>query len=101
MLRTFRGSPDHGVSAHNVTGKLEDLKLALELPADMSIRSFVDRGAVVFEVPKMAPTATTSMRPNSLRPRKTIRTPYRSRSGRTSKAESSSSTSPLRTPLTY
>ena len=49
---SYRVLPQQGVSAHNVTSKLEDLKLALELPAEMSIRSFVDRGAVVFEVPK-------------------------------------------------
>ena len=44
--------PQPGVSVHSITGKLEDLKLALGLPADRSIRSFVDHGAVVFEVPK-------------------------------------------------
>ncbi len=49
---SYRVRPDTGVAAHNVTGKLDDLKLALHLPAEMSIRSFVDRGAVVFEVPK-------------------------------------------------
>lgn len=49
---SFRVVPKSGLSAKKVTGKVEDLKLALELPAESSIRSFVDRGAVVFEVPK-------------------------------------------------
>jgi S-DNA-T family DNA segregation ATPase FtsK/SpoIIIE len=48
----FRVVPAVGIAADRVTSKLEDLKLALELPAEMSIRSYVDRGAVVFEVPK-------------------------------------------------
>ena len=49
---SYRVEPQPGVSVHSITGKLEDLKLALGLPADRSIRSFVDHGAVVFEVPK-------------------------------------------------
>jgi hypothetical protein len=49
---SYRVLPNVGVSTQSITGKLEDLKLALELPAAMSIRAYVDRGAVVFEVPK-------------------------------------------------
>jgi hypothetical protein len=48
----FRVVPRAGVSTDRVTGKTEDIKLALALPAELNIRSYVDKGAVVFEVPK-------------------------------------------------
>ncbi len=48
----YRVIPRRGVSTDRVMSRLDDLKLALELPAELSIRTYVDRGAVVFEVPK-------------------------------------------------
>ena len=51
----YRIVPRPGVSADRVTGKVDDIKLALELPAELNIRSYLDKGAVVFEVPKEDP----------------------------------------------
>lgn len=44
--------PDVGVSVDKLLNRSEDLKLALRLEANQHIRAFVDRGAVVLEVPK-------------------------------------------------
>lgn len=48
----YRVVPSPGVPVDRITGKMDDIKLALELPAELSIRTYVDRGAVIFEVPK-------------------------------------------------
>jgi S-DNA-T family DNA segregation ATPase FtsK/SpoIIIE len=48
----YRVVPEHGMATDRVTGRLDDLKLALELPKELNLRAYVDRGAVVFEVPK-------------------------------------------------
>ena len=48
----YRVVPEQGMATDRVTGRLDDLKLALELPKELNLRAYVDRGAVVFEVPK-------------------------------------------------
>jgi hypothetical protein len=48
----YRVVPEPGIATDRVTGRLDDLKLALELPKELNLRAYVDRGAVVFEVPK-------------------------------------------------
>ena len=50
----YRVVPEQGMATDRVTGRLEDLKLALELPNEQNLRANVDRGSVVFEVPKEA-----------------------------------------------
>jgi hypothetical protein len=49
LLRVVPGS---GVNADKVINKTADLKLRLALPAAMHLRAYLDRGAVVFEIPK-------------------------------------------------
>ena len=51
----YRVVPGERVSTDRVTTRLGDLKLALDLPAELNIRAYVDRGAVVIEVPKEDP----------------------------------------------
>lgn len=46
--------PGAGVAADKVMSRTTDLKLRLQLPAELEIRTYTDRGAVVFEVPKQA-----------------------------------------------
>ena len=48
----FRVVPKPGVTTDRVMSKVDDIKLVLALPAELNIRSYVDKGAVVFEVPK-------------------------------------------------
>jgi hypothetical protein len=48
----YRVIPMPGVTVDRITGKMDDIKLALGLPAELNIRTYVDRGAVVIEVPK-------------------------------------------------
>jgi S-DNA-T family DNA segregation ATPase FtsK/SpoIIIE len=48
----FRVVPKPGVSADRIMSKVDDIKLVLGLPAELNIRSYVDKGAVVFEAPK-------------------------------------------------
>ena len=49
-LLRFRPRP--GVTTASIEARVADIKLALELTVDQDIRHYVDRGAVVFEVPK-------------------------------------------------
>ncbi|HEY4346866.1 MAG TPA: FtsK/SpoIIIE domain-containing protein [Gaiellaceae bacterium] len=49
LLRVVPGS---GVGADKVINRTTDLKLRLALPAEMYLRAYLDRGAVVFEIPK-------------------------------------------------
>ena len=44
--------PGPGVTADKLMGRTTDLKLRLGLPHTLDIRTYADRGAVVFEVPK-------------------------------------------------
>ncbi len=44
--------PGTGVPVDRVMGRTADLKLRLQLPVELQIRTYLDRGAVVFEVPK-------------------------------------------------
>ena len=48
----LRVIPEMGVSVDKLLNRSEDLKLALRLEASQHLRAFVDRGAVVLEVPK-------------------------------------------------
>ncbi len=48
----LRFVPGPGVTVDRVLARHADAKLALGLPADRELRAYVDRGAVVFEVPK-------------------------------------------------
>lgn len=48
----YRVVPAAGVAIDKLTGRTGDLKLALGLPAEDNIHAYVDRGAVVLEVPK-------------------------------------------------
>jgi S-DNA-T family DNA segregation ATPase FtsK/SpoIIIE len=48
----FRVRPSQGVRPDAVRRYADDVKLALELPAEAQIRSYIDSGCVVFEVPK-------------------------------------------------
>jgi DNA segregation ATPase FtsK/SpoIIIE, S-DNA-T family len=48
----YRVVPDASVPLDRVVGRTQELKLALGLPADRFVRAYVDRGSVVFEVPK-------------------------------------------------
>ncbi len=45
--------PGPGVTADKLMGRTTDLKLRLGLPHTFDIRTYADRGAVVFEVPKL------------------------------------------------
>jgi len=45
--------PGSGVTADKLMGRITDLKLRLGLPHQLDIRSYADRGAVVFEIPKV------------------------------------------------
>ena len=45
--------PGAGVTADKLMGRTTDLKLRLGLPHTLDIRTYADRGAVVFEVPKL------------------------------------------------
>lgn len=45
--------PGPGVTADKLMGRTTDLKLRLGLPHTLDIRTYADRGAVVFEVPKL------------------------------------------------
>ena len=49
-LLRFRPRP--GVTTASIEARVADIKLALELTVDQDIRHYIDRGAVVFEVPK-------------------------------------------------
>jgi hypothetical protein len=44
--------PGHGTKASNLQDRADELKLKLGLDADQEIRTYIDRGAVVFEIPK-------------------------------------------------
>ena len=48
----YRVVPEQGMATDRVMGRLEDMKLALELPRELNLRAYVDRGSVVIEVPK-------------------------------------------------
>jgi DNA segregation ATPase FtsK/SpoIIIE, S-DNA-T family len=48
----FRVIPGSGVQPAKVMGQAENLKYRLRLPAELNPRAYIDRGAVVFEVPK-------------------------------------------------
>ena len=48
----IRVAPGAGVSPSTIEGKLDILKLKLGLSSDLNPRSYIDSGAVVFEVPK-------------------------------------------------
>jgi DNA segregation ATPase FtsK/SpoIIIE, S-DNA-T family len=48
----YRVVPRADVPIERVVGRTQELKLALGLASDQFIRAFVDRGSVVFEVPK-------------------------------------------------
>ncbi|TLW91687.1 DNA translocase FtsK [Saccharomonospora piscinae] len=50
----LRFVPSPGVSVDKLISRRDEIKLALELEAKFSIRAQVDRGAVLFEVPKPA-----------------------------------------------
>jgi DNA segregation ATPase FtsK/SpoIIIE, S-DNA-T family len=50
----LRVVPGNGVPADKLMGRAADLKLRLALPAEMHLRTYLDRGAVVFEIPKQA-----------------------------------------------
>src|SRR5690606_36247307 len=50
----LRFVPRPGVTVEKVVNRRAEVFLALELPADYSIRTRNDRGAVVFEIPKLA-----------------------------------------------
>ncbi|KRE21878.1 hypothetical protein ASG80_12430 [Agromyces sp. Soil535] len=50
----LRFVPKPGVTVDKVVNRRDEVFLALELPADYSIRTRSDRGAVIFEVPKLA-----------------------------------------------
>lgn len=45
--------PGAGVSGDKLMGRTTDLKLRLGLPQNVDIRTYADRGAVVFEIPKL------------------------------------------------
>ncbi len=45
--------PARGVKSDIVMSQSSELKLALGLPSELSIRAFVDRGAVTFQIPKV------------------------------------------------
>jgi S-DNA-T family DNA segregation ATPase FtsK/SpoIIIE len=46
--------PGAGVSADKLMSRTTDLKLRLGLPHELDLRTYADRGAVVFEIPKVA-----------------------------------------------
>jgi len=48
----FRVRPGPGVQPSRLTAHVDNLKYSLRLPAELQPRAFIDRGAVVFEVPK-------------------------------------------------
>lgn len=48
----FRVRPGKGVSPKRVEAQVDNLKLKMQLPADLNPRAYVDLGSVVFEVPK-------------------------------------------------
>lgn len=48
----FRVRPSQGVRPDTVRRYVEDVKLSLELSSEANIRSYVDAGCVVFEIPK-------------------------------------------------
>ena len=48
----FRVRPGSGVQPAKLIAQLDNLKYSLELPAELQPRAYIDRGAVVFEVPK-------------------------------------------------
>ena len=50
----LRFKPRPGTTVDKVLGRREDIFLALELPAGFAIRTSIDRGSVVFEIPKTA-----------------------------------------------
>lgn len=45
--------PGRGVKPDTLMAQTNELKLKLSLPAELNIRAFVDRGAVVFQIPKV------------------------------------------------
>ena len=47
-----RLKPGKGVRSDKIIGQTRELKLKLELPEHLEIRGFVDRGSVVFQIPK-------------------------------------------------
>jgi len=55
----FRVVPRAGVSADRIMSKVDDIKLVLGLPAELNIRSYVDKGAVVSKLQKKMPIGTT------------------------------------------
>ena len=50
---TMRFKPPVGVNPSIVTGKVQEMKILLELEEQQEIRHAVDRGSVVFEIPKL------------------------------------------------
>lgn len=49
----YRVQPGPGVQPQKVIAQTENLKYKLALPAELHPRAYIDRGAVVFEVPKL------------------------------------------------
>lgn len=49
----FRFIPNPGVTVDKLTNRRDEIFLALELPSGFSIRTRSDRGAVLFEIPKI------------------------------------------------
>ncbi len=45
--------PGAGVAADKLMGRTTDLKLRLGLPQELDVRTYADRGSVVFEIPKL------------------------------------------------
>ena len=50
---TIRVEPAVGVATGALTGKTEELKLGLKLEKQQEIRHYVDKGSIVFEIPKL------------------------------------------------
>jgi DNA segregation ATPase FtsK/SpoIIIE, S-DNA-T family len=48
----IRVKPATGTAAASLTRKIEELKLSLELEREQNIRYYLDRGSIVFEIPK-------------------------------------------------
>jgi DNA segregation ATPase FtsK/SpoIIIE, S-DNA-T family len=49
----LRFEPERGVTVDKIANRAQEIKLGLKLPADLELRTYVDRGSIVVEVPKI------------------------------------------------